>query len=200
MSEERPSDAPPKDTQRGDVRASEEPADDLVPASVRLGNVVPPEDPEDWTRPLTWVAAIGMLVAPLVTLAWFVVAPPVDGGHASVATFVVGAALAGGAAATGSTQIGALRAGTAALGAGLFGALVVVMLGVVMAGERQVGVASPTLAHAFAAAVAGLAGVVTAALLASAASRIRGRFARLLPPLAAGVAVAVIAVGAVLPA
>ena len=98
-----------------------------------------------------------------------------------------------------TTQMGGLRPDRH-VAAGLFGALVVVMLGVVMAGQRQVGVASPTLAHAFAAAVAGLAGVVTAALLASAASRIRGRFARLLPPLIAGVAVAVIAVGAVLPA
>jgi cysteinyl-tRNA synthetase len=35
--------------------------DDLVPVSVQLGNVVPPEDPEDWTRPLTWAAAAGML-------------------------------------------------------------------------------------------------------------------------------------------
>ena len=37
--------------------------EDLVPVSVRLGEVVPPEDPEDWTRPLTWVAALGMLAA-----------------------------------------------------------------------------------------------------------------------------------------
>jgi hypothetical protein len=175
-------------------------ADDLVPASVRLGNVVPPEDPEDWTRPLTWMAALGMLAAPLVTLIWFAAGPPGDAIQPVPATYAVAISLAAGAAATGTTQIGALRAGTAALGGGLFGALVVVMLGVVMAGQRQVGVASPTLAHAFAAAVAGLAGVLTAALLASAASRIRGRFARLLPSLAAGVAVAIIAVGAVLPA
>ena len=52
--------------------------DDLVPVSVRLGEVVPPDDPEDWTRPLTWVAAIGMLAAPAVALAWYAVAPPDD--------------------------------------------------------------------------------------------------------------------------
>ena len=49
-----------------------DPDDDLVPISVRLGEVVPPEDPEDWTRPLTWVAAFGMLAGPLIALAWFV--------------------------------------------------------------------------------------------------------------------------------
>ena len=43
--------------------------DDDVPVSVRLGTVVPPEDPEDWTRPLTWVAAVGMLAAPAVAAA-----------------------------------------------------------------------------------------------------------------------------------
>jgi hypothetical protein len=43
--------------------------DDSVPISVRLGTVVPPEDPEDWTRPLTWMAApggIGRAVAVVV--------------------------------------------------------------------------------------------------------------------------------------
>ena len=43
-----------------------------VPVSVRLGGVVPPEDPEDWSRPLTWVAAIGMLAGPLAAVAWIV--------------------------------------------------------------------------------------------------------------------------------
>ena len=174
-------------------------ADDLVPASVRLGNVVPPEDPEDWTRPLTWMAALGMLAAPLVTVLWFVAGPPTEADHAVPATYAVAIALAAGAAATGTTQIGRLRAGTAALGAGLFGALVVIILGVVMAGQRQVGVASPTLAHGFAAAVAGLAGVVAAAMLAVVVAGLRGRFARLLPALAGGIAVAVVAIGAVLP-
>jgi hypothetical protein len=178
---------------------SDERPGDLVPASVRLGNVVPPEDPEDWTRPLTWVAALGMLVGPILTLLWFLLAPPVDGRHAAGATFVVGAALAAGAAATATTQIGALRAGMAALGAGLFGALVIVMLGVVMAGERQVGTASPTLAHASAAALGGLAGVVAAAFVAAAMAGVHGRFVRLVPALAAGVAVAAVAVRTLLP-
>lgn len=140
--------------------------DDLVPVSVRLGEVVPPEDPEDWTRPLTWVAALGMLAGPLVALAWFVVGPPGDSRAPLAGTYVVALALAGGAAITGATQQGVARAATATLGAGLFGALVLVVLGVVMAGERQVGVASPTLAHAFAAAVAGVAAAAAAAVVA----------------------------------
>lgn len=172
-----------------------EDGDDLVPISVRLGNVVPPEDPEDWTRPLTWVAALGMLAGPIVTLAWFVAAAPTDARTALPATFGVAAALAGGGAATGATQVGTARAWTATLGAGLFGALVVVMLGVVMAGERQVGAASPTLAHAFAAGVAGLAGSATAAVVAAVVSRLRSRVVRFLAAVSAGAAVAVVAIG-----
>ena len=174
--------------------------DDLVPISVRLGDVVPPEDPEDWTRPLTWVAALGMLAAPLVTLAWFVAAAPTNAGAALPATHGVAAALAGGAAATGATQIGMVRAWTATLGAGLFGALVVVMLGVVMAGERQVDVASPTLAHAFAAAVAGLAGAGAAAVGAAVVSRVRSRVMRFLAAVSGAVAVALLAVTLVMAA
>lgn len=169
--------------------------DDFVPISVRLGDVVPPEDPEDWTRPLTWVAALGMLAAPLVTLAWFVAAAPTDARAALPATYGVAAALAGGAAATGATQLGLARAWTATLGAGLFGALVVVMLGVVMAGERQVGVASPTLAHAFAAAVAGLAGAAAGAIVAGIVARLRSRVVRFLAAVSAAMAVALVAVG-----
>ena len=60
-------------------------------------------------------------------------------------TLVVGAAAAGG------TQIGRLRAFTGTLGAALLGALLVVIAGAVSAGERQVGSASPTVAHSFAA-------------------------------------------------
>lgn len=175
-------------------------ADDLVPASVRLGNVVPPEDPEDWTRPLTWVAALGMLAAPLLTLAWYIAAPPLDARSATPLTAGVAGALAAGAAATGATQIGGVRAGTATLGAALFGALAVILLGVVMAGERQVGSASPTLAHAFVAAVAGVAGAALAAIVAAVVARLRSRWLRLLPPLLAGVAVAVGVVGVLLPA
>lgn len=177
-----------------------ETGDDLVPISVRLGEVVPPEDPEDWTRPLTWVAALGMLAAPLVTLAWFAVAAPTDARVALPATFAVAGALAGGAAATGATQIGMARAWTATLAAGLFGALVVVMLGVVMAGERQVGVASPTLAHGFAAAVAGLGGAGAASVVAAIVARLRSRVVRFLAAVAAAVAVALLAVTLVMPA
>lgn len=169
--------------------------DDLVPISVRLGDVVPPEDPEDWTRPLTWVAALGMLAAPLVALAWFVTAAPADARDPLPETYAVAAALAGGAAATGATQLGMARAWTATLGAGLFGALVVIMLGVIMAGERQVGAASPTLAHAFAAAVAGLAGSVAAAAIAAAVSPLRSRIVRFLATIGAAVAVALVAIG-----
>ena len=175
------------------------PDDDLVPVSVRLGEVVPPEDPEDWTRPLTWVAALGMLAAPLITLAWFVTAPPADVDEALPATYAAAMALAGGAAATGATQLGVARAWTATLAAGLFGALVVIMLGVVMAGERQVGAASPSLAHGFAAAMAGLAGAGAAALVAAVVARISSRPVRFVAAVAAGAGVALVAVTALLP-
>jgi hypothetical protein len=140
---------------------------DHVPVSVRLGEVVPPEDPEDWTRPLTWVAALGMLAAPLATLAWFALAAP-QTTEPVPATSVVAVALAGGAAATGATQQGRTRAFAATLAAALFGALATIALGVGMAGERQTDVASPTLAHAVAASIGGLAGALGAAALAPA--------------------------------
>jgi hypothetical protein len=173
-----------------------DPDDELVPVSVRLGAVVPPEDPEDWTRPLTWVAALGMLAAPVVTLAWFAIAPPASADEPLPATTAVAMLLAGGAAATGATQIGRARAWTATLGAGLLGALIVIVLGVVMAGERQVASASPTLAHAFVAAVAGLAGAVAASAVAAILAGVRSRPVRFAPALAAGMAVAVAAVTA----
>lgn len=172
--------------------------DDLVPVSVRLGEVVPPEDPEDWTRPLTWVAALGMLAGPLVTLGWFVAAAPGDARNLLPGTIIVAASLAGGAAATGATQQGAARAGTATLGAGLFGALVIVILGVVAASERQVGQASPTLAHATAAAAGGLAGAALAAVVATLVARLRSRVVRFGAALPVGVAVGVLAARAVM--
>ena len=162
------------------------PGDDLVPVSIRLGEVVPPEDPEDWTRPLTWVAALGMLAGPMIALAWFVTAPPTDAGGALLATYLVAGTLSAGAAATGATQVGAARAATATLGAGLFGALLIIVLGVVMAGERQVGAASPTLAHAFAAAVSGLIGTAVAAIAGAVVAGLDSRIVRLLPALLAG--------------
>lgn len=173
---------------------SHTPPDDHVAASVRLGNVVPPEDPEDWTRPLTWIAAVGMLIGPIVAAAWFLAAPPSNGDVALPGTFLVAAMLAAGAAATGATQIGVTRAWTATLGAGLFGALAVVVAGVVTAGERQVDVASPTLSHAFAAAVAGLAGAAVASLIAGAVARRRERPGRLVFAALPGIAAALAAV------
>jgi hypothetical protein len=173
--------------------------DDLVPVSVRLGAVVPPEDPEDWTRPLTWVAAAGMLAGPIVALAWFLVSPPAQSEQAVPATYLVGALLAAGAAATGATQAGRARAATATLGAGLFGALVVVMIGGVVAGARQVGVASPTLVHAFVGAVGGVAGALVGAIVGGAVARLFPRPARFLLALLAGAVVVLAVVGAILP-
>jgi hypothetical protein len=145
--------------------------DELVPVSVRLGAVVPPEDPEDWTRPLTWVAALGMLAAPAVALAWYAVAAPHDGTRLAVGTWVVASTLVVGAAAAGATQIGRLRAFTGTLGAALLGAVLVVAAGAVTAGERQLGSASPTVAHSLASALAGLAGALPAAVAAGLTAR-----------------------------
>lgn len=175
------------------------PDDDLVPISVRLGEVVPPEDPEDWTRPLTWVAALGMLAAPLLAFAWFAVGPPLQAEQALPLTFLLAALLAAGAAATGATQQGIARAATATLGAALFASLVVVILGVAMSGERQVGAASPALAHGFAASVGGLAGAGAASVVAGAVARLGPLPIRFLLALLAGTAVAVLVVGALLP-
>ena len=173
--------------------------DDLIPVSVRLGEVVPPEDPEDWTRPLTWVAALGMLAGPIATLVWFATAPPQQSVHALPATYLVAAILAGGAAATGATQIGVARAWTATLAAGLFGALAVIVLGVVMAGERQVGSASPTVAQAFGAAVGGLAGALGGSLVAVLTARIWPRPIRFLLTLVIAVVVALATVAVLMP-
>ena len=144
--------------------------DDLVPVSIRLGDVVPPEDPEDWTRPLTWVAAIGMLAAPAILLGWFLLAAPTDSTRASAGTYGAAIALVLGASAAGGTQLGRVRAVAGTLAAGLLGALLIVMVGAVTAGEvhccdpKMVASASPTLAHAAAGALAGLAGCLPAAL------------------------------------
>ncbi|HEX2221019.1 MAG TPA: hypothetical protein VHK06_00675 [Candidatus Limnocylindria bacterium] len=162
--------------------------DDGVPVSIRLGEVVPPEDPEDWRRPLTWIAAAGMLAGPATMLGWLALAPPGDAGHPLPATWLVAAALPLGAAASGATQIGAPRAFAATLGAALFGALVVVVVAVVLGGERQSGVAPPALAHAFAAAVGGLAGSCAAATLAAPLAGRAPRVARWAIPGAVGAA------------
>lgn len=164
-------------------------SDDLVPVSVRLGTVVPPEDPEDWTRPLTWVAALGMLAAPAVALAWYALAAPGGSDRPLPGTWAVALTLVIGAGAAGGTQIGRLRAFTGTLGAGLLAALLVVAVGAVTAGERQVGAASPTLAHAVVAAVAGLAGVPPAAALAGVAAKAWSRLTRAVVAAALGAVV-----------
>lgn len=168
--------------------------DDSVPISVRLGTVVPPEDPEDWTRPLTWVAALGMVAAPMAALAWFVIAPPVDATAPLPGTWLIAAALVAGAAVTGATQLTAGFALAATLGTGLFSGLLVIIIGLVTAGERQVGAASPTLAHAFLAAVAGLAGTLVTASLAPLLLRLGSRLRRALIPGTIGVAVSALVV------
>jgi hypothetical protein len=168
--------------------------DDLVPASVRLGNVVPPEDPEDWTKPLTWVAAAGMLAAPAVALAVFALAPPSTASAPAATTWLVAMVLAAGAAVTGATQIGPLRVFTATLAAALFASLLTIAVGAALSGERQVGAASPALAHAVAASLAGLAGAAPAAGLGPPLAGHRSRWLRTLLPavVAAGVAAVVL--------
>jgi hypothetical protein len=171
---------------------TDQPDDDLVPVSVRLGEVVPPEDPEDWTKPLTWIAAAGMLLGPLTALAWFIVARP-ESDALTLGTWLLACAVAVGAVLTAATQQGSLRSWTATVAAALFSALGVIILGAAFAGERQVGAASPTLAHGFGAAIAGLAGAACASPAAALASRAR-RAVRLVLPgtLAGGVAALVI--------
>ncbi len=173
---------------------TERPDDDVVPVSVRLGEVVPPEDPEDWTKPLTWVAAVGMLLAHALALAWFALSPPGD-PYALPGTWALAAALAGGAVLTGATQQGALRAWTATLAAALFAALLVIVIGVAMAGERQVGTQPPSVAHAFGAGLAGLGGALAASTLAAPLARAGPRWLRLVAPGAVAAIVAVVLVG-----
>lgn len=133
---------------------------DNVPPSVRLGEVVPPEDPEDWGRPLTWVVAAGMLIAPVVGAAWFAIEAPTDPSTALTGTAILAAILAGGAALTGATQRGGGRAALTTIGTGLFGAL-----GVVVAGSLVGGGASLPVATA-AAVCGGFASVPTAGIAA----------------------------------
>lgn len=166
--------------------------DDGVPISVRLGTVVPPEDPEDWTRPLTWVAAVGMLAAPIVALLWFWIAPPRDSGDLLPGTLLIAAAVALGGVITGATQIGGVRAFAGTLGAALFGALGSVIVGAIMTSERQVGAASPTIAHAFVGATAGLAGALAASTIAPPLARVPSRVRRVLAPGGIGLAVAIL--------
>ncbi len=166
-----------------------------VPVSVRLGTVVPPEDPEDWTRPLTWVAALGMLAGPLAALAWLALARPATSHALLPGTVTIALALVAGAVLTGSTQLGRSWAFAGTLAAGLFGALATVVAGSALAGERLVGVASPTVALSVGAAIAGVAGALAAAITAFAVGRRVARRRRWLPPGIVGVAVAAIVAG-----
>jgi MFS family permease len=170
------------------------PPDDVVPVSVQLGQVVAPDDPEDWTRLLTWAAAVGMLGAPFVALVWFWLAAPGGTKTPAPGTWLVAVALAAGASLAGATQQGAPRAFSGTLAAALFAALGTVAVGLMIAGERQVGVASPTLGHAVAASVAGVAGAVPAGLLALRLAGWRSRRTRILLPAAIGAGVAVVVV------
>lgn len=176
-------------TSDGSTETAAEADDELVPISVRLGQVVPPEDPEDWTQPLTWVAAAGMLAAPLVALLWFWLFPPAYADELTIGTILVATAVALGGVLTGATQQGGLRASTATVAAGLFAGLATVIVGLLMAGERQTGAASPTLAQAFGASLAGLAGCLAASPLAARFASARRRLPRLLGPGAAAVGV-----------
>jgi hypothetical protein len=174
------------------VTVPPEEGEDPVPVSVRLGTVVPPEDPEDWSRPLTWVAALGMLAGPLAAMAWLAVAPPTASGSLLPGAVTIAVALVAGAVLTGSTQIRRSWAFAGTLGAGLFGALLTVLAGTVLAGERQLVVASPSLALSFLAAVAGTVGALAAALTAfGLADAVRG-WRRWLPSGALGIAAAVV--------
>jgi hypothetical protein len=165
--------------------------DEEVPVSVRLGAVVPPEDPEDWSRPLTWVAAIGMLAGPLAAVAWILVARPDDASALLPGTLFVAVALVAGAVLTGSTQIGRSWAFAGTLGAGLFGALLTVVAGTVLGGERQAA-ASPALALSFAAAVGGAAGALGAAIAAFGLGDLLRRERRWAPSAAVGLVVALV--------
>jgi hypothetical protein len=129
-----------------------------------------------------------------VALAWFWVGPPAASHPVQPATQLLACALAAGAALTGATQQGALRAAAATIAAALFAALGVVLVGGLMAAERQVGSASPTVAHAFGAAVAGLAGSLAAAPLGARLAGVRARLPRIIGPAAIGVGVALLLV------
>jgi hypothetical protein len=170
------------------------PDEDAIPISVKLGTVIPPEDPEDWRRPLTWVAAAGMLLGPLVALVWFLAVPPVTDRDPLPGTWLLAAALVVGAVTTGSTQLSGAWAFAGTLGGALFGALLTILLAVVLSPESRAGVATPILAHAFIASVAGVAGALAASTLMPSFARVPARSRRGLAPGAIGIAVAALVV------
>ena len=173
------------------------PPDDR-PVSVRLGEVIPPDDPEDWRRPLTWVAALGMLAAPLVAVSWFVLAPPREASGTYPGTWLLSASVVGGAVVTSLTQRGRWRTFAGAVGAALFAALATIAVAAAVApgGTRT---AAPELSQAAIGSAAGLTGALAAAplmaLLAARRSRVRLAVAPLVIGLAsAGMMLAVLGV------
>jgi MFS family permease len=184
--------------------------DDLVPVSVRLGQVVPPEDPEDWTRPLTWMAAAGLLAAPAVALIWFAIAPPymppdivLSGVRwiepASLGTLLLGCSIAVGAILAGATQQGPLRAFAGTVAAALFAAVVTVGIGAAMADVRSPNGMSPTLMHSLTAATAGVIGAGVASPLAAAFASASHRWLRVVGPGLIGAALALVLVSLMMP-
>jgi hypothetical protein len=88
-----------------------------------------------------------------------------------------------------------VRAFAGTLGAALFAALATIIVGVAMAGERQVGTASPTLAQAFIAATAGLIGALAASIVAPALATAASRPGRMALPGGIGLVVAAVVAG-----
>lgn len=177
-----------------------EPGDDLVPVSVRLGTVVPPEDPEDWRRPLTWVAAAGMLLAPALALLWLAIGPPAQSTRPVPATWLIAGALVLGGVLTGTTQLRPASAAAATLGSALFAALLIVLYAVAVSPDVRAGAFSPAVAQAISGCAAGLGGALVSATLMPAFTRMRSRVRRGLAPAAIGIAVSAILVRLLLPA
>jgi len=177
-----------------------ETADESVPISVRLGTVVPPEDPEDWRRPLTWVAAAGMLLAPALVVVWFVLAPPAQSARPVAATWLIAGAVVLGGVLTGTTQLRPAWAAAATLGSALFAALLIVLYAVAVSPEVRAGTSAPAFAQALSGSAAGLGGALVSATLMPAFSRMRSRVRRGLAPAAIGIAVSAILVRLLLPA
>ena len=177
-----------------------EAAEESVPISVRLGTVVPAEDPEDWRRPLTWVAAAGMLLAPALVVFWFVIAPPAESARPVAATWLIAGAVVLGGVLTGTTQLRPAWAAAATLGSALFAALLIVLYAVAVSPEVRVGAFAPPIAQALSGSAAGLGGALVSATLMPAFSRMRSRLRRGLAPAAIGIAVSAILVRLLLPA
>ncbi len=163
---------------------------------VRVGEVVEPEGPEDWRRPLTWLAAAGMLAAPIAALGWLGLVPPEQPRLAAGAWLVAGL-LPAGSALTASTQRGPLRAVAAALGAGLFAALLTLVLASSLAGEPARQGAPSLLAHVVPALAAGGIGVLLAAAASGATADRRARLARAGVPGAVGAGLALLLLPAI---